>query len=431
MLFIVCTAGFSLQCSDSESPALPSRIEIFSGDNQFSKFGTELLDPLVVKVKMEDGSPAGNITVVFQPTSGGNVSRSRAITNQNGTASTRFTLGPTEGIYEVRASIDGMSDKSVIFNATASYAFCPEAETTMTISFGPQGYVLFGTPKSSVFPTHTGVVRINPSIGGSVSPLVGFIPGLFTRQVWDIALSPRGDLYVASSEIFDEILKVAPDGSYSRFGPLGDFHGLYNQAEIAYNPSGLIVGCNNKGPFFVTCGDSLMRFPQATYSGEINNDAVAVDPITEDIYFIHQDQQELLRLPVDTMTATGPPEIVASLTVDEATGARGMVCDTDRMIYIIVDTDNTKKILSVSAVDGTKSDLFDFFSRGSGTAADAGIPRELALDQNNGYLYTVDTLNNQLLLYNLPSGPLEIRTQGPQISTTVEGGERIGLAVIR
>ncbi|MFH1754491.1 MAG: hypothetical protein ABIA59_02200, partial [Candidatus Latescibacterota bacterium] len=214
------------------------------------------------------------------------------------------------------------------------------------------------------------------------------------------------------------------------FSPLPAYDGLFSAAEITFNPDGLIVGCNNKGPFFIGCNETIERFEEATYSGGINNDAVAVDPVTDDIYFIHQTQQLLLMLPIDTLTAVGAVETVADLTADEAAGARGMVCHSDRTIYILIDTDDTKKILAVSAATGAKTDVFDFFTRGSGSLEDAGVQRDLAIDPLGNLLYTVDTLNNVIVRYQLPGGPLSIRNQGTEISTSLDGSERVGIAVL-
>jgi hypothetical protein len=432
LALVFCLTGLLNQCSDTEAPDLPARIRIVSGDNQFSRYGTQLPDPLVVKVTTESGGAAVEIAVVFEATDGGgSFSNSTVLTNDDGVASSHFTLGPLEGTHRAVAYVEGTSSLSVPFQAIASYAYCPEAETTLSVFYGTQGHLFYATATSDLFLNHSGVIRINPTIGSEPAPFIGFPPDIFTTQLWDIAFSPRGDMYLSTSTIFDEILITTTDGEYSFFAPLPDYSGLFSAAEITCNPAGLLVGCNNRGPFFVNCGESIERFEEATYSGGINNDAVAVDPITDDIYFIHQTQQSLLMLPIDTLAAVGPVEILADLSQDEAEGARGMVCDSDRMIYILIDTDDTKKILAVSAASGAKADLVDFFTRGSGSAEDAGVQRDLAFDPVEQILYTVDTLNNALLEYPLPGGPLRISQQGSAISTSIEGGERVGIAVLK
>ncbi len=427
LILALCGTGILfLQCSESEAPEPPAGIVIVSGDNQYSKYGTELPDPLVVKVTTKQGSPFEGATVVFQPREGGGtVSKSKVVTNNSGLAATNHTLGPTEGLNTVRAHIEEKSSSYVLFNATASYAFCQEAETTFAVSYGTAGHLFLVTPKSSLYPDlgYSGLLRVSPLSGGQVSLFLRFDPDIFTMQLWDVAFSPRGDFYMASDFVFTEILKVSPDGDCSHFAWLDGV------SELTIHPGGLIVGCDENGPFFVTCRDTLLRFPEATYSGTINNDAVAVDPVTEDIYFINDAQERLLRLPTDTLTMAGPVEIVATLSTDETEGARGMVCNSERRIFILVDTEETKKILEVSAIDGAKTDLVDFFSRGSGS--DAGIQRDLALDEQLDFLYTLDTLNDVLLLYRLSDGQLFEAVRDSALSTPSASGERVGLAVLK
>jgi hypothetical protein len=421
------------QCSESEAPDLPAGIRIVSGNNQFSRFGTQLIDPFVVKVTAESGGPAVGTSVVFEATQGGGTFSSPSVlTNEEGIASSLLTLGPQEGPNSAVAYVQGTNSLSVSFLATASYAYCPEAETTLSVFYGTQGHLFYATATSDRFPNHSGIVRIDPGFGSDPVGFIGFPPDIFTTQIWDIAFSPKGDVYLSTSTIFDEILITTTDGDYSFFAPLPDYSGSFSAAEITCNYEGLIVGCNNKGPFYVTCWETIERFEEATYdNGGVNNDAVAVDPVTDDIYFIHATQRTLLRLPIDTLAAAGPVEVLADLSRDEAEGARGMVCDSDRTIYVLVDADNTKKILTVSGASGAKADLFDFFTRGSGSAEDAGVQRDLALDPVGRILYTIDTFNNALLKYPLPGGPLAVGQQGPVISTSTEGGERIGIAVLK
>jgi sugar lactone lactonase YvrE len=431
LALILCFTGFLIHCSDPEAPDLPTKIRIVSGNNQFSRFGTELPEPFVVQVTTESGALAAGISVAFQPTEGGgSFSKSTVLTNDDGVSSSTLTLGPAEGSNSAIVTVEGNSSLSVRFNATAGYTYCAEAETTLSVFFGTQGHLFLGTAKSGLFADHSGLIRINPAFGSEPAPFIGFPTNIFTTQIWDIAFSPRGDLYISTSTIFDEVLIAETNGDVSFFAPLPSYDGLFSAAEITCNPDGLIIGCNNKGPFLVDCRQSIRRYEEATYSGGINNDAVAVDPVTDDIYFIHQNQRTLLRLPIDTLTAMGPVEPVANLSADEAEGARGMVCDSDRMIYILIDTEDVKKILAVSGINGTKTNVVDFFTRGSGSLQDAGVQRDLAIDTIGRILYTVDTLNNILLTYSLPGGPLGGNIEGSAISTSTNGSERLGLAVM-
>lgn len=429
---LLCLAGVWIHCSDTEAPEPPASIRIVSGDHQFSRFGTELPEPFVVKLTTESGAAAAGFVVVFEPnTGGGSFSKGEVVTDEYGVASSHFTLGPAEGPNSAVAYVGGTPSLSVPFNATAGYTYCPEAETTLSVYYGTQGHLFLATSKSDLFPDYSGIIRIDPLPTSQPSSFIGFPTDIFSTQIWDIAFSPRGDMYISTSKIFDDVLITTTDGDYSFFAPLPDFTGSFSAAEITCNPQGLIVGCNNNGPFLVKCRGEYERFEEATYEGGINNDALAVDPVTDDIYFIHQNQHKLMRLPIDTLTAAGPVEILADLNADEAEGARGMVCDSDRMIYILVDTQSTKKIVRVSAASGIKTDVVDFFTRGSGSEEDAGMQRDLAIDTAQRILYTIDTLNNALLRYPLPGGPLGVSQQGAVISTSSAGGERVGLVVMK
>ncbi|MEJ2722654.1 MAG: hypothetical protein P8181_16170 [bacterium] len=219
--------------------------------------------------------------------------------------------------------------------------------------------------------------------------------------------------------------------------------------EIETNPSGLLIGCDVEGPFIVGCGYEITRLDEALFTnGGVNNDALAVDPIRqsddplgEDIYFIYAPDSSLFRLPMDSLSVDGELERVAHLTWDEAKNARGMVCDGwDGTVYILVDSDETKEIISVTP-DGTKEILVDFFVA-NGPGDKAGMQRDLAITRP--FLFTLDTLNDDILLYDYLSGelshrfenqnvPIEIRTT---LSTRAEdgsltGGERVGLVVIK
>ena len=201
--------------------------------------------------------------------------------------------------------------------------------------------------------------------------------------------------------------------------------------EIATAPKGILVGVDEFGLFSVGCRDSLERYQAARFSGmgldAANDDAVAVDPNTDDAYFIYFGDNSLYRLPIDSLSATGPIEHVVSLTADEAEGANGMAADDNGNIYILVDTDNTKALLKV--VGSTKTVFFDFFTRGPGDAA--GIQNDLAINANGTLLYTLDTLNNKLLLLREPLPRLQeaaAKTTGELSSPS--SGERVGLTWI-
>jgi hypothetical protein len=434
-------------CEESESPELPSAINVVFGDGQYSKRGTELPDPLGVKVTFGDGSPAAGEIIQFRVVAGGgSVSRGDVAAGSGGVASTRLTLGDELGTNTVRATLATDKSKFVEFNATGGEFYCEEEDPTFTRKFTARGNLFLFTRKSRLNEqggqTVSGIVKIQTDIPGgklAATSVRKFTEGQTITVVRDAAFSPAGDFFLSWNFLDDEVLKVSTGFATSHFASLDSYLG----SEITSTPNGILVGCDEAGPFVVGCRDTLFRFAEAVYGGtqgdDVNNDAVAVDPNTEDIYFIYLPDATLRRLPVDTLVATDTVQTVVQLTWDEASGANGMVCDDDGTVYILVDTGNTKQIVSVTSA-GAKSTVFDFFDRGPDDAA--GMQNDLAMwrvSPNELLLYTVDTLNDVLLTYRITEQEQELIVMMPDtaggydlesISTAASYGERVGLVVL-
>jgi DNA-binding beta-propeller fold protein YncE len=162
----------------------------------------------------------------------------------------------------------------------------------------------------------------------------------------------------------------------------------------------------------------------------------AEDPLGEDIYFIDKTASSLMRLAMDSLAVElRGLETVAALTADQAAGARGMVCEPDGGdVYVLVDSEDTKQILRITP-GGAVTVLYDFFDRGAGDAA--GVQRDLAYDADlaQGRLYTIDTLNNNVLIYDIGEDILVEMFEDPlaqsTISTSGASGERVGLVVLK
>lgn len=433
------------QCSETVAPSPPSQITIESGNSQYSLRGTTLRDPLVVKVRAADGTIPEEAYVVFSVIEGGGSLENASVRiDGKGVASTEFTLGPEFGPNTVRAAIKENSSKSVLFEATAANFYCPEQSDTLAVHYAALHDLFLVTRKSSLYPnpSSAGVVGVGVFLPHPTTAFAEIAGGItFSTNVFDAAFSAKGDFYVARRLSRSEILKIDTFGNVTFFAhidedlPIDDFF-----AEIATNPSGLLVGCDAKGPFVVGCPDTLTRFEAATYPGfDINSDALAVDPrrqaddpLGEDIYFIDETTSSLMRLAMDSLAVESRAlETVAGLTANQAANARGMVCEArDGNVYILVDSEDTKEILQVTPA-GAVTVLYDFFDRGAGDAA--GVQRDLAYDEGFQRLYTIDTLNDNVLVYDLPGDVLAEMFADPQstISASVGSGERVGLVVLK
>ena len=432
-----------VSCSDNQAPEpAPRGITIVSGDGQYSKKGTALEQPVVFEVIREDGKPAAGESINFQVIEGGgSLSRASATTNASGITSVAWTLGPNTGLQSIRATVARASAINAMVQATSSEYYCPEEDPAFSRKFQPQSNLLLFT-RDSILNPHAGLVQIEanfPSL--TASSFLSFDEGQQRNVVRDCAFSANGDFFVAwtTGSAVHEILKIEPNGSNSHFATLDPVHGAFG-TEICLLPNGVLAGCDRSGPFTVGCRDTLVRYEDATFTGEIpdaaNDDAVAASPVTGDLYFIHLASRSLQRVPLDGYTQTGPTETVVTLSIDEAYGARGMVVDdNDGSVFILVDIDNqdiangnTKSIVKVTEA-GVKTTEVDFFlARGAGDAA--GIQRDLAIDQGLRHLYTLDTLNNVIVGYQIATQTLFTLTGGPDEVSDATTKERVGLAVM-
>lgn len=447
-------AWWAAACSDTEAPAPPSSIEIVSGNFQYALRGTTLPQRLVVRVRSEAGGIPAETNVAFSVIQGGGALSAPAVmTDPRGIASTVYTLGPDLGTAIVQASIEANPSHFVFFEATSANFQCPEQEDTFRVSYGIAHDLFLYTRKSSLYPApnEAGVIEIDIQLPGVSTSGFAEVPGasggLFDNNVFDCAFSPRGDFFVARRSFASEILKIDPAGNISFFAHLSETVPFTEpQAEIAMNPAGLLVGCDVNGPFVVGCNDTLHRFDEAMYDGDINNDALAVDPrrqsedpLGEDVYFIDRTAATLMRLALDSLSVEPRGlENVASLSQVEADSANGMVCTKEGVVYILVDAPSVKEVLEVTPAGG-KRVVYDFFDRGAGDAA--GMQRDLAYDELRGfrYLYTLDTLNDNVLRLDVTQGILVPMFNDSLMQSTLSnrglngvliGGERVGLAVI-
>jgi len=433
-------------------------MSILSGNDQYSFHGTELPNALVVEVESEESQAARGVAIRFVVTQGGgSLSEETGVTDENGRASTRLTLGGVPGPNQVRAFVASDAAISVVFDATSANFFCPEAEDNLQVCKNcPTSYLpdpnqldlFLVTARSGLYPNGSpGVVQVAVTSPPAAAGFVEMPPlfGTINYVTWDGAFSARGEYFVTRRAVFPEIVRIDVDKTVSQFATLDPGSAVDYRAEITTNPFGLLAGCDNRGPFVVACRDSIIRFAEATYADGINNDAVAVDqrrqsedPLGEDIYFIDTTDQTLYRLPLaNRLVEAQGLQPVAVLTTEQATGACGMVCnDTNGDVYILVDTDATKELLEVTP-GGIVTQLYDFFSRGGGTAQEAGKQSDLAIRRPN--LFTLDTLNDKLLVYNLAGTLTELfadsleqaKLSERDSSGNLDGGERVGLDVIR
>jgi hypothetical protein len=112
---LACGGG-DLALPSSIEPAL---IEIADGDGQEGTVGRPLRNPLVVRLMDELGNGAPNQSVTWVvSTGGGSVNPEMGTTDEDGLASTEWTLGPSPGPNTVSAVVAGVG--GVTFRAVAA-----------------------------------------------------------------------------------------------------------------------------------------------------------------------------------------------------------------------------------------------------------------------------------------------------------------------
>ena len=95
---LLLAGALFLSCSDTptenEQPQTPASLDIVAGDEQSGVVGTELANPLVVRVEDANGQPVAGQLVNFRVTAGGgSVFAEAGLTNAQGIVQDRWTLG--------------------------------------------------------------------------------------------------------------------------------------------------------------------------------------------------------------------------------------------------------------------------------------------------------------------------------------------------
>ncbi len=118
--------GSPVTFTHTADASIPTALVRVSGDDQTAPAGFQLPDSLVVRLLDDNGNGVGGRTVTWVvPSGAGVVSPVNAITNVDGFAVTRWTLGPTVGSFTLSAVFSGLP--SIPFTATAT----PDAPTTL------------------------------------------------------------------------------------------------------------------------------------------------------------------------------------------------------------------------------------------------------------------------------------------------------------
>ena len=127
-------ATLAISCSDSAAPpAVPGSLQIVSGYSQEGTVGSELHQPLKVRVLGQDANPIPGLQVNFVVTGGGGVlSSPSALTNNDGVAEDRWTIGKSTSenqTAQARVAVDESRGLLIV----ARFQATPHADAPDTV----------------------------------------------------------------------------------------------------------------------------------------------------------------------------------------------------------------------------------------------------------------------------------------------------------
>jgi len=112
----------------SISVRLPAaRVEAVAGNALSGPAGEVLPDPVEVRVFGSDNQPLPGATVTFSVAAGGSVDPPSAITDADGIAGTRWTLGNAAGVASLTATVEAGASTTITATVTAARAATVEA----------------------------------------------------------------------------------------------------------------------------------------------------------------------------------------------------------------------------------------------------------------------------------------------------------------
>ena len=234
-------AGSPVTFAHTATPGGAAGVNKVSGDNQSAQAGTELRDPLVVRVLDAEQNPIPNRAVTWIVTGGGgSVSQENTTTNAQGEASTRWTLGPAAGPNSVNAVVSGVG--TATFNATGTAGTVSPSNSSVTAA---PGTIAAGSGTSTV----TVTVRdgSNNPVGGVSVSLVSSGSGNTINPASASSNSNGVATFTFSSTVAESKLITAVAGGVT----------IDDQATITVNQASSIVEITSDEPDPSTVGTAI------------------------------------------------------------------------------------------------------------------------------------------------------------------------------
>lgn len=243
------------------TPGPPEKLFIVSGDNQKGAINTPLAAPFLVGVSDQYDNLLTGVTVSFSISSqpenaGASLSTESGVTDEQGQASTRLTLGSKVGTYETQAAVSGLP--AVTFTSTViGYSISgaikdgddPLAGVTVTATGGHTQTVETdsdGIYQITGIPEGTEKITISPSIDG-----YGFIPasvlivGPVQSNITDVHFSATTFTYTLTGRVLyngtglKDVL-ITAEGGHSGTAVTNE-NGDFTFANVAHGATDIVM----------------------------------------------------------------------------------------------------------------------------------------------------------------------------------------------
>lgn len=158
--------GSPVTFTETGAPAGAGSIRLVSGDGQGGPVGTALTSPLVVQVLSSTGQPVPGLPVTFAVFAGGGsiATAQPVISDAQGNASARLTLGPAPGVNTVLVTTAGVGN-AITFTAIASSG----SANRLVVFGGNNQSGIQGTPLAQPLVVKVTDTFNNPLAGAAVS----------------------------------------------------------------------------------------------------------------------------------------------------------------------------------------------------------------------------------------------------------------------
>ncbi len=265
----------------------PQTLVKISGDDQQGTSGAELVNPLVVEVRDQNGNVLAGVSVMFNVTAGaGKLNEKFTVenitTDANGRAQSTLTLGPNPGTNTVKASVAGLVTKiEVTFNAIGiGTPTTPIVDGDYRIWHLPDGAIirlgkgrLGDSDRAVAFSPDGQLLAVASGIGvwlydvATLRELV-LLTG-HTGRVEAVAFSPDGTMLASgSSSTYSRALNLWNIATGENIATLGGYNRTWQQSirSVAFSPDGTTLAAGSYGE--VNLWDVATKTNIATLEGQ-------------------------------------------------------------------------------------------------------------------------------------------------------------------